>query len=109
VKISDSSYVQDCKTGFFTERLFTDIDFKIGDEIVSAHKAMLASRCDFFYKMFTSIRIDVSSLDLEIGGMKESTDKVIEITDMNSEIFNGIIHFEIKSKIIKSFIGIHLL
>ena len=90
VKIQESSYLKDYKNVLFNERLFTDIEFKIGDEVVHAHKAVLVARCNFFYKMFTSIRIAVTYFDLEIGGMKESTDKVIEITDMNLETFNGI-------------------
>ena len=55
VPVLNSSYIKDCKNVLFKERIFTDIDFKIGEKIVSAHKFLLVARCQFFYEMFTSI------------------------------------------------------
>jgi len=38
----------------FKERKYTDINFKIGEDIVPAHKCLLAARCSFFDKLFSS-------------------------------------------------------
>lgn len=47
---------------------FADVLFLVGSERIHAHKAILASKCEYFAAMFQS-------------GMKESRDKVIEIKE----------------------------
>ena len=56
-----------------------DIIFKIGDKEFHAHKLILGARCDVFKAMFSST-------------FKESAG-VVEITDVNSEIFQDLLTY----------------
>ena len=47
--------IQDMKN-LYNSRLFPDVIFEIGGEEIPAHKTILASRSDYFMKMFTSKR-----------------------------------------------------
>jgi len=53
------SFIQDTKN-LYDGRLFHDVIFEVEGEQIPAHKAILASRSDYFMKMFTSKRFYLS-------------------------------------------------
>ncbi len=60
----------------YNTKIFSDVVFEIEGEEISAHKATLASRSNYFMKMFTS-------------GMSESHSAKISIPNMKPHIFKG--------------------
>lgn len=60
--------------------LLSDVTLLVADQKFKAHRCILANSCEYFRAMFT-------------GGLKESTQKVIEITDVGPEVFETILKF----------------
>ncbi len=48
-------------------RVFTDIKLRVGDEIVLAHKAVLAARCAFFEALFRSFMPENHEVEITFG------------------------------------------
>ena len=86
------SFIQNAKN-LYIGRQFSDIVFEVEGEEIPAHKAILAYRCDYFMKMFTSNwRLhNFGWLNSLIGGMSESHSAKVSIPNMKSHIFKGII------------------
>uniref|UniRef100_A0A1I8B6C1 BTB domain-containing protein n=1 Tax=Meloidogyne hapla TaxID=6305 RepID=A0A1I8B6C1_MELHA len=68
---------------------FTDCIIKIGDEIIKAHRIILALNSEVFYKMF------------EQNGLNESQTGELIITDTTSECFRAMLQFFYTKKIDK--------
>ena len=49
-----STHIIDFTHMLENEATYHDVTFKIGDEITTAHRCILASRCEYFNKMFSS-------------------------------------------------------
>lgn len=60
--------------------LLSDVTLHVGNREFKVHRNILANSCDYFNAMFT-------------GGLKESTQKIIKITDVTPEIFEAILKF----------------
>jgi speckle-type POZ protein len=57
-----------------------DMEFRVGDEVIRAHKLVLVTRVPYFDKMFES-------------GMKEATTNIVEIKDVTPEIWMKFLGF----------------
>lgn len=71
------------------DKNFADVTFKIGDSLISAHRNILVARCDYFRAMF-------------LGGMRENSEKIINIPDIDDTTFRDILEFLYTGKIIVS-------
>ena len=72
------------------QKLFSDIVFKVQGQEFPANKIVLAAKCPFFYKMFTSFLVKgFIVLTFIKGGMVESHNSAIEITDMTPQTFKS--------------------
>eukprot|EP01116_Phalansterium_solitarium_P022226 TRINITY_DN7261_c1_g1_i1.p1 TRINITY_DN7261_c1_g1~~TRINITY_DN7261_c1_g1_i1.p1 ORF type:complete len:488 (+),score=74.45 TRINITY_DN7261_c1_g1_i1:172-1635(+) len=59
---------------------FSDVTFVVGGRRISAHRCVLASRCEFFRRMF-------------MGPMREATMREIDIPDCDFAVFRALLHF----------------
>ena len=57
-KDQSEDFIRDSKS-FYENRIFPDVLFEVEGEEIPAHKAVLASRSNYFMKMFTSISIEL--------------------------------------------------
>lgn len=65
---------------------FGDIVFKLGDQLIRAHKAILASRSSVFAAMFES-------------EMKEQTTNMVLVEDIQSEVFDELLRYIYTDKV----------
>jgi len=65
---------------------FTDVQFKIGDTLIPAHRNILVARSDYFRAMFK-------------GGMREKNEKIIAIPDIDPTTFRDVLEFLYSGKI----------
>jgi len=68
------------------DKNFADVTFKVGDSLISAHRNILVARCDYFRAMF-------------LGGMRENSERIITIPDIDDTTFHGILEFLYTGKI----------
>lgn len=71
---------------FCRDNQFCDVQFAIGDKVLSAHKIILASQCDFFYDMFT-------------GDFKQSSFLTIDNDEITSNSLEILIDFMYTSRL----------
>jgi len=64
----------------FLKKEFSDVSFVVEGEIFPAHKTIIANRCNYFVKMFSS-------------GMVESQAGKIEIPDCKAPVFKGLLEY----------------
>ena len=65
---------------------FSDVTIVVENEPIRAHRIILARRCEFFYKMFTS-------------GMRESTETTIPLSGVSKTVFMLLLHYIYTSEI----------
>ena len=58
----------------------SDVTFSVQGEKLRAHKGILATRCDYFSKMFDS-------------SVYESSSNEVEVKDAKPEVFGGMLHY----------------
>ncbi len=66
----------------------SDIQFKVQDKIIPAHKQILILKSKYFAGLFNSTYIMKFSLIL-LGGMIESRQEIIEINGCEFPVFQG--------------------
>merc|ERR1712125_217966 len=63
-----------------TDPHFTDVSFKVGGATISAHKAILVARSNYFHTMF-------------LGGLKEAGQEEVEIRETTPAAFRALLKF----------------
>lgn len=69
--------------------LFSDVVFSVEGEEISAHKAVLCAGSKFFRNMFTSLFSVLRKVLNLLGGMEETTKKVIEVPGIKAHVFKS--------------------
>ena len=70
---------------------FSDVEFAVGDELIPAHKVILAKQLPYFKTLFAS-------------GMKESATNRIEIKDADAPTFKGFLCYVYSEKLPHNFV-----
>jgi len=68
---------------------YYDVKFRVEGKEIPAYKGILVSRSPYFPKMFTSLDLFGSVLLIQIGGMKESHNEIIEVPDTKYEVYHS--------------------
>lgn len=77
-------------SSIFQKTAYSDVSFKCENRIISAHRVILAARCKYFDNMFMSIyAYFLNFIIKKIGGMKESSEKEIVISDFSYDTFKS--------------------
>lgn len=74
----------------FGENLYTDVTFNVEGQKITAHRAILATRCQHFNQMFLG-RDEYVQKKLNLIDKKDEI--VFDVSEIKPNIFNGIIHF----------------
>jgi len=78
IKTKDNT-LQDFRK-LFAEMPYHDITFKVEDQGIPAHRALLSIRCPHFMQVFPA-------------GIKDPKNKVIEIPDIKADVFKGLLEY----------------